>query len=757
MSAVLVLAGCKSDDSEFMEYLSSGQALEEAGDLPRALVQYRNALRVDPSSVEARAAVAAARLAQGDTQQAWIEYSTLVERFPAEVQWRRILGEIAFISADWATLRRQSEALMEIAPESDAARELMIATDYREASIADDDMTADMLAIEAETRLEAKPTDTILLRLVAGHRLSGDNPETALPLLDRALEIEPRMADIQIARVKLLSDLNDIPQLESRLLELAALYPNDPDIAGLVVARHMSEGRIDQAEAILRALVEGAPAGDATLPTLLVSFLKRVHGPSSALAELDRLQSSTPGSSAQTLYAAMAEAVRFDAGQTEDAITTVKALLDGLEEGRESRRIRVLLATMLDQAGDQIAAREQVDRVLAVDPGNVAALKLQAGWAIDAGDPLAAVVDLRVAQERAPRDTEVMNLLAATHAMEGKANLALAQLARAAQMSGNGPRESERYVRALLAEGRTNVAERVLDAALDAAPVDVPLISLLAQLRLDRADWEGVTELDAQLAALDDPAAQAVLVPLRIVASLAQGDETAVAATLNAVLEEDTEPTQAVARIARALLVRDQVTEARQIVDRARALRPNLPGLSVLAADIAARNGDIPAAEALLSDVADSPAVGATAIHRLVLLAQGRGDAAQAGSLLQAGLAQYPGSLDLALLQAGDLLAQGDFPGAIAIYETLYRTHPDSLVVANDLASLLSTNSDDPAEIARAAQIAAPLHGNGSPAVADTLGWIAYRQGETARALPLLRRAARGLPDDPGVRLRLAE
>ncbi|MEM8823397.1 MAG: tetratricopeptide repeat protein, partial [Pseudomonadota bacterium] len=105
----------------------------------------------------------------------------------------------------------------------------------------------------------------------------------------------------------------------------------------------------------------------------------------------------------------------------------------------------------------------------------------------------------------------------------------------------------------------------------------------------------------------------------------------------------------------------------------------------------------------------------------------------------------------------GDLLAQGDFPGAIAIYETLYRTHPDSLVVANDLASLLSTNSDDPAQIARAALIAAPLHGNGSPAVADTLGWIAYRQGETARALPLLRRAARGLPDDPGVRLRLAE
>ncbi|MEM7644051.1 MAG: tetratricopeptide repeat protein, partial [Pseudomonadota bacterium] len=523
LSVAVLLSACQSDEDRLVDYLTSAQELQAAGDMPRAMLQYRNALRIDPDNVEARSAVAAALLSQGDVRQAQFEYTALAERFPEAPQWRRALGEIAFISADWPALDRHAAALKTLEPESDAARELALAAKYRDAIASDDQATATEIAAEAEDRLAAKPTDTVLLRLVVDRYLSGETPEDALPILDRALEIEPRMPELQIARLKLLSDADAVSQLETRLLELATLYPDDPSIVGLLIARHLSQGRVAEAEAILRALADGAPRGDAALPTLLVTFLKRIHGSDAALAELDRLQAGDPGEAASMLYAAMSHAIRFDAGQTEEAIAAVTGLLADLDDGAEARTIRVMLANMLDRDGNRPAARDMVDRALALDPGDVAALKLRAAWAIETDDSLAATVDLRGAQARAPRDTEVMNLLAATHAMEGKRGLALEQLARAAEMSGHGARESERYARALLADGRRQVAERVLEAALSAAPMDVALATLLAELRLDRGDWDGVRALDDHLGRLGTPAADDVRLPLRVVGLLAQG------------------------------------------------------------------------------------------------------------------------------------------------------------------------------------------------------------------------------------------
>ncbi|MGH8211334.1 MAG: tetratricopeptide repeat protein, partial [Steroidobacteraceae bacterium] len=43
-----------------------------------------------------------------------------------------------------------------------------------------------------------------------------------------------------------------------------------------------------------------------------------------------------------------------------------------------------------------------------------------------------------------------------------------------------------------------------------------------------------------------------------------------------------------------------------------------------------------------------------------------------------------------------------------------------------------------------------------SAAVADTFGWVLTRRGETARALPLLQRAARSVPADPELQYHFA-
>ena len=98
-----------------------------------------------------------------------------------------------------------------------------------------------------------------------------------------------------------------------------------------------------------------------------------------------------------------------------------------------------------------------------------------------------------------------------------------------------------------------------------------------------------------------------------------------------------------------------------------------------------------------------------------------------------------------------------DFDGVIAIYETLYEKDTSSLVIANNLASMLATYKDDDASLERATRVARRLKGTKTPPLQDTYGWILYRNGQFDEALTYLEPASRGLPDDPIVQFHLAK
>jgi tetratricopeptide (TPR) repeat protein len=80
---------------------------------------------------------------------------------------------------------------------------------------------------------------------------------------------------------------------------------------------------------------------------------------------------------------------------------------------------------------------------------------------------------------------------------------------------------------------------------------------------------------------------------------------------------------------------------------------------------------------------------------------------------------------------------------------------PNQPVVANNLASLISTYRDDEASLERAYTIARRLRGTDVAPFQDTYGWIAYRKGEYQEALEHLEPAAAVLGDDPLVQYHL--
>jgi len=82
-------------------------------------------------------------------------------------------------------------------------------------------------------------------------------------------------------------------------------------------------------------------------------------------------------------------------------------------------------------------------------------------------------------------------------------------------------------------------------------------------------------------------------------------------------------------------------------------------------------------------------------------------------------------------------------------------TEPGSLIVSNNLASLLADHCTDKASLDQAKSLAASLRKSPVPQFRDTLGWVDYQQGNYKDATPLLEEAAGALPNRALVRYHL--
>ena len=136
-------------------------------------------------------------------------------------------------------------------------------------------------------------------------------------------------------------------------------------------------------------------------------------------------------------------------------------------------------------------------------------------------------------------------------------------------------------------------------------------------------------------------------------------------------------------------------------------------------------------------------------------LATGVGDLARAIAILDAGVAQYPDSLDLRMARVFALERAGKPEAAIRDLRQLLQERPGDAVVQNALGYTLADHDRDLGEadsLIRAALRQTP----DSAAVLDSMGWVLFRQGRLDEAAEYLERA-RAIGDDAEIDLHLGE
>ncbi|MBE0414344.1 MAG: tetratricopeptide repeat protein [Yoonia sp.] len=747
MTLILGLAGCKSAEERAAEYFETAQTLAAENDFDRAVVALRNVFDLDGSHREARRMMADIMLTErGDRQQAYGQYLRLAEQYPDDLEARIALAQIAFAATNWDELERHGAQAAALAPDDPRVIPLTTARTYRTAVLANDAAARRTAADTARALVDSQPDNMILRSIIIDDLLRGGDLRGAMTEIDLMLVSDPANILYHQQRLNILAELGDMEGLENQLRTMIAQFPDDDVHKATLLRFFLSRDDLDAGETFLRDLVAKAPADDPTAKGDLIRFLAEYRTIAAAKAEI----AATTSTVADPLPFLVIDAgLDFATGARSDAIATLETALQDHGTSPQAQTARVTLARMLSAMGNPVGARARVEEVLAADAGNPDALKLRAGWLIADDKTEDAITALRTALDRSPDDAAAMTLMADAYIRSGRPQLARDFLALAVDASGNAPAETIRYARQLIGEGSYLAAEDILIASLRLNADNPDLLQTLGQAYLQMEDFARTQQVVATLRRSATPAAEAAANRIEAERIARQsGRDDALAYLEGLANRADAGLTDRIT-LMRARINSGDIDGALALATDLAATDPGNDDLRFMLATTQVLAGDLDAARAglraLLATEPRRPAVWL----ELSKLAQRQGDRDAAKAVVAEALGHMPDDVTLLWAQASFLEQDGDIDGAIAIYENLYAQNSGALVIANNLASLLSTYRDDAESLERAWTVARRFSDTGFAPVQDTYGWILHRRGESEQALPYLESAAAALPDDP--------
>ena len=401
-------------------------------------------------------------------------------------------------------------------------------------------------------------------------------------------------------------------------------------------------------------------------------------------------------------------------------------------------------------------ARALVEAVLAEDPTQVEALKIKADFLIDGDKADEAVAHLRRALDQEPTNASILTITARAHERNGNRELMGEALALAAEVSGNAPDESLRLAAFLASRDQLVPAEQALVESLRRYPNNPQILTRLGRIYLRMEKLEDALFVESRLRALgtDETTAQADNIKLAVLQAQNRGED--VLSLIEALARSDGNSSRGTIALMRTHLANGDIEKAKGVLTDAVVDDPESLGLKFATGIMASVESDWLEARRIFREVLNDQSRAINVWFALARTFQSEGDEVRAEAIVDEAIAAVPQSRDLMWIKAGFLERRGDIAGSIEIYESLYSESSSSLIAANNLASLLSSYSDDPDTVARAYTIARRLRGLPQAAFQDTYGWIAFQRGQHEDALEHLQPAADGLPDDPLVQYHLA-
>jgi tetratricopeptide (TPR) repeat protein len=740
---VLTLVACGGAEEREANYRQRGKALFEQGDYIKAALEFRNALQINPISVEAIFYLGRIAEAQGDLQSAMGAYGKVVEQDSKHVQAQLKIGQFSLLADEPDKALEKADLVLEIEPNNADAHALSAAVLLRRGMMS-------QAEAEARVALAADPANVGATSVLAGLNSRQGHIDEALLVLDAGLKLTPKDEGLRLIKIQILSDAKRFPEVEAVFRELIQIAPANHaykiDFARLLV----SQGRLDEAEAMFREAVAGAPA-DKGLKMLLTSFLAEQRGWQAAEKELIAYSGQEPEESSYRfrladLYAATE--------QRDKARAILRAIIDKDGTGPQGLAARPALARLALREGKIAEAEALVAEVLAIDASNAEALLIRGSIAADRQDYEGAIADLRTILRDQPESVPALTLLAKAYLGNGEPQLAIETYRTLVTVDPANGVARVALAEQLRAAGQREEALRELEAALKVSPDLLPALKGKAIMMIEQGNLAIAESIGKALLERTDGIDSGHVV--LGAAAMQKKDYPAAIASLTAALRSEPKLEEALSLLTQAYEAAGQREEAARYLVEAVTRDPADGAALVLLADVQYNLGRQDEAEKSLRQAIAARADWPVPYLKLGSLYEKTGRLPQALKAFQEGVVRAPGSAELLLRSALTQEALADYEGARKGYEAVLKKRPQDLVASNNLAALIADVwPKDTTLMDQARRLAEAFRNSNDPFLLDTLGWIQLRLGNVADASQLLEKASAGSPDQQQIRYHL--
>ncbi len=561
--------------------------------------------------------------------------------------------------------------------------------------------------------LQAYPLHPYATKLMASIQLGNGNPQAALQLLAPMLSDGSADPEVFAVAGEAKLRLRRFSEATELFEKASALRPTTPMLRTALALSKLGGGDVQRAIAELEA------------------------------ASKQELAIDPAGKSSRTTVLLVMSYLR--AGEADKALELVNAM----EKQANNPLVQNLKGGVYLARRDLEQARASFMAAGKLDPAYLPALDNLAQLDALEGHPEQALKRYAAAQLGAPQNGALMEALARQHMSMGNKTEAQKWLERAhTDNPGAVPtalRLADFYLRSGAAD-KAMVLARKIQASNQANP---EALAMLARIQYASNDYPAALESYAKLAVLLPDSA--VVHTHMATVHIASKNETSALASLKRALAMQPDMLDAQLTQIRILLQQKRFADAQAVIATVKKQLPASPVPLQLEGDLLMAQDRSAAAVTVYEKAYAIDKAG----HSLILVATAltkSGKGAEAEARVDAYVKAHPRELPPRLYLASSRLIRNDYKAAAEQFEAVLKINPKHVVALNDLAWTYLQLKD-----ARAADLAEQAYklSDTNPAVIDTLGWIYVSNGNPARGLPLLKKAASLAPGATDIRFHL--
>lgn len=735
IAALLWLGGCDSPKDLEAKYLANGKALYESGDFAKAAVEFKNALQIQPASLESQYYLGLIAEKQEKFDAAAAAFQKVADADPKHFDANRKAGQYSLMAGNADGTKRYAKQLITMAPDKPEGHTLMAAAFLLQGKLPDAEK-------EAQAALKLDPNNVDALVVMAGKQARDGKYEDAGATIERGLATQPKNIDLLLVKLKILFDQKRTTEVIAVLRQMHEVNPKNATYVIDLANQLALSGQLTEAEAVFRQSLEGGNDTDSLISAYAV-FLVQKRSLDEAIKQIRALAEQTK---LAPKYVLLLEQLYIQAKKFDEAGALMHDLQQNAVNANDRLRAQVEIARLAALQGKPDDAMQQVGAILTEDAENEPALLLRAGLQLNAGKHDAAIADAKSVLHKDLNSVPALLLLAKGYEATGDGVLAIDALRNVVRLAPNDV-ESRLRLASLLAAKAPDDALQNLDVAIalrpDAAELKVQKAEFLIRTRApDKAE-----AIARKL--LETPATEAVGHRIIAECALARSDWATAISELK-LAEAGGQPFEMTGPLLVTAYVRSGKTDLANTLLTERIAKNTGDAKSmVMLAGLRASTGKYDEAEKLLRQaIAAKPDATEPYVSLVQLLAQQRKDA-EVVKASEVALQKFPNDRGMALVAAVAYDTSGDFEAAKAGYEKILAKWPDDAVAANNLAALIADVwPNDAALLDRARQMTERFRSSDNAVLLDTLGWVLVRQGNFDDATILLARATSLLPNN---------